>query len=240
MNTVINPYLFRHRQTKTAAFNNLCTIVHRMIEEGVYAGEVVQGRTVLGTFRLTCDANSPSPQVNIDLSTFDALFRANVPDLPAPGSYTVSKNGYVVFHASGHHDNLYVRLTKVSKEKGEPAFDSRRLEKGEIVAFRLWQPGSYTITNESGGQKAALTVKSSEDRKYPDLGKQQGVQIRLSDKGFDPAKIEKWPAQALVISIETQAALNLQSTESAPERPTRRKSEKEPAKAVPRKAGKKK
>jgi hypothetical protein len=240
MNTVINPYLFRHRQTKSAAFNNLCTIVHRSTEEGVYAGEVGQGRRVLGTFRLTCDAKSESSQVNIDLSTFDAVFRANVPDLPAPGNYTVSKDGYVVFHASGHHDNLYVKLTKVSKEKGEPTFDSRRLDKGDIVAFRLWHPGSYTITNEPGGQKAALTVLNADNRKHPDLTKQQPVRVRLSDKGFDPAKIEKWPAQALVITIDTQAALNLQNIERAPGRPTSSKSEKEQAKAAPKKGARKK
>jgi hypothetical protein len=35
--------------------------------------------------------------------------------------------------------------------------------------------------------------------------------VTLSDKRFDPDRIEKWPVQALVISIETPAALTLQS-----------------------------
>jgi hypothetical protein len=40
--------------------------------------------------------------------------------------------------------------------------------------------------------------------------------VNLSDKGFDPAKIEKWPVQALVISTETATSLTLQNTKTAP------------------------
>jgi hypothetical protein len=216
MNTVINQYLFRHREVTSAAFNNLCTIIHRVREEGVYAGEVVQLKRQLGTFRVTCDAKHEASQVNIDLSTFDTLFRANVPDLPVPGNYALGKGGYFVLHASGPHDNLYVTLTKLSKDKGGPSFDSRRLQKEDFVAFRLWYPGSYTITNEPGGQKATLIVLGGENHKYPDLTKQAPVQVTLTDKGFEPAKVEKWPAQALIISLETSASLILRSVMEPP------------------------
>jgi len=218
MKTVINQHLFRHSETKSAAFNNLCTIIHKLADEAVYAGEVVQNKRLLGSFRLTYDRKNELSQVNIDLSAFDALFRANMPDLQKTSDYAVGKDGYVVFHASGHHSGLYVKLTKVSKEKETPSFDSRRLGKGDLVAFRLWQPGSYTIRNEPGNQEASLTVLNAENRQYPDLTKLQPVRVTLSDKRFDPDRIEKWPVQALVISIETPAALTLQSTKPPQEK----------------------
>jgi hypothetical protein len=117
----------------------------------------------------------------------------------------------------------------VPKEKGAPSFDSRKLGKGDIVAFRLWQPGPYTMTNEPGGHKAAVTVMNAENRQYPDLTKLEPVKVTLSDKGFNPARIEQWPFQALLISIDTAAALTLQSTKPAPAKPPEGK--RPPAKA---------
>jgi hypothetical protein len=183
-----------------------------MPEEGVYSGEVVHGKRLLGTFRLTCDAKNDSSQVNIDLSSFDSLYCANLPQVQHRTDFAVGKDGYLVLHASGHHDGLYVKLTKLAKEKRSTCFDSRHLEKGDLIAFRLWQPGAYTIINEPGGQKATLSVREADDGKYPDLTKLEPMRVTLSDKGFDPAKIEKWPVQALVVSLETSASLSLHST----------------------------
>jgi len=219
VNTFINQHLFRHRETRSAGFNNLCTIIHKLADEGDYAGEIVQDKRLLGTFRLQYDRKNEPSQVNIDLSTFDALFRANVPGLAERRDYAVGKDGYVVFYASGHHSDLYVKLTNVQREKETLSFDSRKLGKGDFVAFRLWQPGSYAITNELGGQKAALTVMSAENHQYPDPTRLEPVKVTLSDKGFDPVKIENWPVQALVISTETAAALTLNSAEPVPDKP---------------------
>jgi hypothetical protein len=225
MNTAINQNLFRHRETKSAAFNNLCTIIHKLPGEGIYRGEVVQGKRSQGTFHITCDPTTESSQVNIDLSAFDALFRANVPGLPQTTEFAVGKEGYIVFHATGHHDGLYVKLTKLPKEKQAPVFDSRQLGKGDIVAFRLWHAGPYTITNELGGQKASVAVRDAENGKYPDLTKMDPVRVTLSDKGFDPARIEKWPVQALVVSLETTASLTLRSAKEPTEQSSSAKSE---------------
>ncbi|HXH85462.1 MAG TPA: hypothetical protein VNI35_01470, partial [Nitrospira sp.] len=202
MNTIMNQHLFRHRETKSAGFNNLCTIIHKLADEGLYAGEVVQGKRLLGTFRLTCNGKTEQSQVNINLSAFDALFRANVRGLPETNNYFVGKDGYVVLHASGHHSELYVKLSKLEKEKATPKFDSRRLGPHDMVALRLWQPGSYAVSNEPGGQKATLIVRDEDNGRYPDLTKLEPVRVTLSGKGFEPARIETWPAQALVVTIE--------------------------------------
>jgi hypothetical protein len=214
MNTVINQHLFRHRETSSAALNRLCTVIHKLAEEGVFEGRVVQGKRLLGIFRLAYDRQQEPQQVNIDLSAFDALFRANAPKLPDTDKFTVGGAGYIVFHASGHHDDLYVTLTRVQEKKAAPVFDSRKLGKGDIVAFRPWHPGTYAIKNELGSQTASLTVMNAENVKYRDPTKLEPVRVTLSDKGFDREPIEQGPLQALVVSIETRAALTLKSVKA--------------------------
>ncbi len=231
MNTVINQHVFRHRETSSAALNNLCTIIHKLAEEGVYTGQVVQGKRLLGIFQLAYDRKHEPSQVNLDLSTFDALFGANVPNLPKTDKFTVGRDGYVVFHASGHHGDLHVTLTRVQEKKAAPVFDSRKLGKGDMVAFRLWHPGAYVITNEPGGQTASLIVVSAEDGKYRDPTKLEPVRVTLSDKGFDRVRIEQGPLQALVISIETNAALILKNADVRTDTPRS-------AKATPARGGK--
>lgn len=211
MKTVINQHMFRHRETASAALNNLGTIIHKLAEEGVYTGQIVQGKQLLGTFRLTYDRKHEASQVNIDLSAFDALSRANVPGLLAMNESVVGQDGYVVFYTSGQHSALHVTLTKAQDADGRPSFDSRKLARGDLIALRLFYPGSYTLTNELGDQQATLTVLSEENGKYRDPSKLEPVRVKLSDKGFDPAKIEQWPLQALVISVDTAAALVVKS-----------------------------
>lgn len=211
MNTFFNPHLFRHREANSVAFNNLCTIIHMLTEEGVYSGEVVQNGRPMGTFLLTCDRKNAAPQVNIDLSKFDAFSLPKARASQEASNFTVGQSGYVVFHVSGHHTGLYVQLTKLQKAQGKPSFDSRRLGKGDLVAFRVWQPGSYIVRNEIGGKKADLTVMGVEDQQHPDLTRTEPVSVTLSGKGFNPSRIKSWPAQAVVITLETPAALTLQN-----------------------------
>jgi hypothetical protein len=207
MSTVINQNLFRHHDTRSAAFNNLCTVIHRLAEEGDYLGEVVSGKRLLGTFRLRHARAGGESQVNIDLSWFDEVFAANTPRGGGSREYTVGQDGYVVFHVSGHHTGLYVTLTRIQEKKTAPSFDSRKLGKGDILALRLWNPGAYTVINEPGGQQATITVRGANDGKTYEPSKLQPINVTLTEKGFNPETIDQAAFQALIINLETSAAL---------------------------------
>src|SRR5438093_3022751 len=130
MNAAIRQDLFRHRDTASAALNNLCTVIHKCAAEGAYEGEVGQGERVLGRFRLRCEKNVQTTQVNVDLSMFDDLFRTTTAARAHATDLAVGPEGFAVFHASAHHQRLWVTLTKIAGDKEVLEFDSRKLAAG--------------------------------------------------------------------------------------------------------------
>ena len=209
MATAINQNLFRHQNTASAGINNLCTVIHQMKTEGVFLGEVVHDKRLLGTFELRYQKSLQESQVNVDLSRFDDLLRANDLDDGYGPKLEVGQEGYAVFYATGHHDGLYVKLTRIDVEKPALDFDSRKLGAGDMVVLRLWHPGQYTLANELGKQKASLKVVGAVDGKFKNPTKLEPTKVTLSDGGFDPAYLEKSATQALIVEIKTAASLTL-------------------------------
>ena len=209
MATVINQNLFRHQDTASAGINNLCTVIHQVKTEGVFLGEVVHDKRLLGTFELRYQKSFDESQVNVDLSRFDDLLRANDFDDDYGPKLELGQEGYVVFYATGHHDGLYVKLTRIDVEKPVLTFDSRKLGAGDMVVLRLWHPGQYTLANELGKQKASLKVAGAVDGKFRDPRKLDPAKVTLSDGGFDPNYLEKAATQALIVEIKTAASLTL-------------------------------
>lgn len=231
MNPVINQNLFRHQDTASAGINNLCTVIHQLKTEGVFLGEVVHDKRLLGTFQLRYQKSFNESQVNVDLSRFDDLLRANDLDDGYGPALELGQEGFVVFFATGHHDGLSVKLTRIDVEKPILTFDSRKLGAGDMVVLRLWHPGQYALANELGKQKASLKVVGAVDGKFKNPAKLDPTKVTLSDGGFEPAYLEKSATQALVVEIKAPASLTLKriiddkKTPSAPpakEPPTKR------------------
>ena len=218
MTTAINQNLFRHREAASAGLNNLCTIVHQLKTEGAYLGEVIHGKRLLGVFRLRYERSHDVSQVNLDLSRFDEILRINTPGDFAV-DYRLGGEGYVVFHATGHHDGLYVKVARTDVEKAGVTFDSRKLGPQDIVVFRLWHPGRYTIANVQGKQKASLEVTGAEDGKFRNPAKLEPARATLTEKGFEPERLVVAATQAMVISIQAPASLALtrDADEKSPE-----------------------
>jgi hypothetical protein len=220
MNALFNPHLFRHREATTAGFNNLCTVIHRIREPGEYLGSIVYRDQLLGSFKLRCEKEAAATQVDVDVSKFDPLLRtAAGRDLSVPHQFSVSPDGYAVFFASSHHNGVHVTLTSGQKT----VFDSRKLDAGDLAVFRLVYPGTYRLADRTGDATLHLRVREAEDGHYPQLTKLAPVTVTLSDRGFDPAKLEKWPVQALVIRLEKSAVLELTSDDLAAKRAAKAK-----------------
>lgn len=222
MTALFNPNLFKHREAASAGFNNLCTIIHRIREPGEYFGNVVCRDQLLGTFKLTCEKEATATQVDIDVSKFDAVLRAAAhAGSPCPERLSLSPDGHVVFFASGHHNGVYVTLAKAGQREQAVVFDSRKLDAGDLAVFRLFYPGAYRVADRAGAATLHLRVREEEDGRYPQLAKLPPVTVTLSERGFDPPKLEKWPAQALVIRFEKPGALELMSEDLEAKRAAR-------------------
>lgn len=221
----LNSHLLRHRETSTDGFNNLCTIIHQLHDEGLYVGQVVQGKRLLGTFQLRCDKNNPATQANIDLSQFDAVLGASKKhcEKSDASEFSVGRDGYAIFHATGHHEGLYVTLTRLAEQKSKPTFDSRTLNAGDLVAIRLLVPGEYVLSNELSRQKMPLRVRQAADGKYPALTKMTPVTVSLTEKSFDPPRTETWPVQVVIVRPEVPCVLKLTALKGDAKPPAARK-----------------
>lgn len=220
MKSIINQNLFKHKNSASNSINNLCTVIHKLDEEGVYVGEVFQEKNYLGNFRIAYKKEFENPQVTIDASMFDPVYykmlqKANI---PKQKELQVGMEGYVVFYVSGHHDGVYFTLKMIDEKKEKEIFDSRRVGKGDMVVFRLLYPGDYLILDEIKKTSTELTVKKVEDDKYPHPSKIKPKSIEVTAKGFKLNRIEVLPLQAIIFSPESECSLKVESKSIAKEK----------------------
>lgn len=214
MKSVLNPYLFRHRESSTAGFNNLCTLMHPLRQPGHYQGVVVSDGRMLGTFEIRCEAGAAATQVDVDVSNLDPLVSRKERYCGTESAVlTVAPNGYVVLYSTGHHAKLQVTLSRHGEKGREADFDSRRLQPGDLAAFRVWHPGRYRIVDTQGRSELSLEVRDAKGERYPALHKLEAQMLVLSPKGFESQQAEIWPTQPVVIKVEAPCALELQSQE---------------------------
>jgi len=206
MKSVFNPALFHHQTVATSALNNLCTVIHKLREEGTYSGEVRRGKHLIGTFGLRFDKKLPPHQVHIDMAQYDPLF-SKEGNKSVERLFEVGGEGYVVFYTSGVHADLRVKLHHREERKVELSYDTSRLTVGDMVALRLGTPGAYRIQHATKKHSMALVVRSATEGKFPNgLGKFLPGRVKLTTKGFEPAQVEHWPLQALIVEIELEGA----------------------------------
>lgn len=209
MNATINRDIFKHLNTNSQGFNNLCTIIHLIAAEGQYTGQVYLQGNLLGAFSLVSDASVTDTQVQIDVSTFDHVSQVNLKNQVDPNpSYSVGKGGYMLLYASGPQDGFYVTLSTNAGNTATVVFDTRDLNNGDLAIFRPVTPGSYTLTNDKGTQQASITVQSYPDHQYPNPATLNPIAANLTAAGFVPNSITLSPLQALVVTIATLASLD--------------------------------
>ncbi|MCY2951698.1 MAG: hypothetical protein NTU53_06935 [Planctomycetota bacterium] len=212
MKNVLNQSLFTHQSGATEGFNNLCTIIHQLHEEGVYFGEVLRAKHIIGTFIVRFDKKLPTHEVHIDAAIFDPLFNKDKIGQPAGKAFEVGGQGYVVLYTSGSHGDLRIKLHRRDEKNAEVSYDTAKLAASDMVVFRLWKPGTYRIRHSEEKHAMTLSVRPSDGGRYPTaLGKFPPVNVKLTPRGFDPAEIEQWPAQALIIQTEISGALRVDS-----------------------------
>jgi hypothetical protein len=97
-------------------------------------------------------------QVNIDASLFDPTHKASKERSVNDLMLAVGMEGFVVLHVSGHQEGVYLKLSKLEENKAVRAyFDSRKLQTGDMVVFRVIWPGEYTISNTASKQTMAFS-----------------------------------------------------------------------------------
>lgn len=93
-----------------------------------------------------------------------------------------------------------------SMERRAPAFDSRMLNKGDLFAVTLLQPGTYVA--ETQGGKAEISV-AYPTREAFSKGPLPPVTIKVTERGFDPGGIRVMSSQGQVYQILAPARVRI-------------------------------
>jgi hypothetical protein len=215
MKSIINPNLFRHTDVSSDGFNNLCTLIHPVHEDGLYTGEVYIGKLFAGSFELTVGGGSEATQADIDVSAFDPLYRRKCEENPEK-RFGMSKEGCLVIYTSGHHNGAHVRVYRSDKEKNHVVFDTRKPGKDDLVVFRPFHPGRYKLFNRLDGRSAEFVIEEKKEG-YVNPVKLEPLTIPLTASGFEiPGNFSVSPFQALIIRPETECSLVMEIEKPAP------------------------
>lgn len=216
--------LFSIVDLDSAGLTLLDAVAHPCGTVGTMTGEVTSGGVAVADFQIIVEESGAPSQANIDLSALAGGLPGASPDCCCgPGVvvgniWRTTKGGYALFHVASGSGTYGVRMA-AHLAKG-PGFDSAKLGPGDIYTASPLRPGRYQAT-DGAGHTAEVRVL------YPNPPGQHArrpldpVRVRVTEGGFEPAKIEAHGAQGIVFAIEASARiqLRLQEPDDGPDGP---------------------
>jgi hypothetical protein len=231
---MINRNLVTQVSQDSGSFTSAMTVVHRFDERGEYKGVLYDRRGVaVGEFSVSVGGDEPKSEkheegghmrrtlpmsVEVDLTSLHPTAASQASPTSgreececedrgaAGGAIKVASGGYVVFKVpAGAAGGYAVELYKSAESgRGEKVFDSRALDRSDLLAVVLLRPGTYSVTNASNETKAELTVT------YPEkpLGLMEPVKVTCGS-AIRPDVIRVRPTQGLVFSFETPSRVKI-------------------------------
>ncbi|MDQ1753018.1 MAG: hypothetical protein QOE71_4074 [Pseudonocardiales bacterium] len=221
MTAMFDRHLFTQIGLDSGALTMLGSIVHSFGEPGEYRATVRSGQLPEATFYISVDRACAVAHVNIDLAGL-----VN-PDPDTSGCkptgdrhFVVHPKGYAVFHVSGGPGGYSVNVRRAEEDPELKAYDSRRLEPGDIFSAILFRPGRYSVRNllsegESQGEshgEASVTVA------YPVPGDTayRPPPAAVADCGerIEPAHIDLLPMQGLNLHLRVPGRIRIDLVEA--------------------------
>jgi hypothetical protein len=193
----------------------MAMVIHPFTQPGQYRGTVLQHGEAVAEFVFVVDEQSEVMQLDIDLATINR--RARTPagaldcDCTAGSAvaHVVSPKGYVLFHASS--DAGYSVSTKAAK--GEASFDSSKLDKGDLFAVTLLEPGLYVAKNTPGKAQADIDVSLPTDLTKR-LTTMDVATIAFDGNDFNPKRLQVTSTQGLVFQINGRGRIVIDKSQS--------------------------
>lgn len=223
-------HLYTQIGLDSGALTQLGAVVHAFGEPGEYRGTARRGDLPEATFQVSVDPGCAIAQVNIDLAM---LVEDDDPCGDDTRRFTVHPQGFAVFRVSKGSGGYSVNVRRADENRAVKAYDSRRLEEGDIFAAMLLRPGRYSIANELSKARGEVTVA------YPTVGKTAyrppaALHVDCGDS-IKPSAIRLKPAQGLNIHATGPARIAIELVEPDDGPKSRRRSTTRGSKAAPRK-----
>lgn len=202
-----------HSGLDSGALTLLGAVVHQFPEPGKYRGTVRRGDATEKVFYLSVDEDSPVASADIDLAKLarsSPRSAAAGQDCCPPGEeekwFGVNPRGYVLFHVSGGRGGYSVNMRRADAGEKTRVFNSTALTDGARFSARILQPGEYSVTNVHGEASALLTV-APVPKAFSGYRPPEAVRVEVTERGFEPERVELMPAQGLVFECRTPARI---------------------------------
>ena len=207
-NANFNTSLFRNFDQSTAAITSNIMICHPIREPGTYSGVVLKEKREIGFFNLVCQESVNDMQADIDLYKINTSFKnqCECDDKNERNVFKVHPGGYVVFYSSFGEGGYQVLLSNQNNQS--TAYNTSSLEKGDVVIALFMRPGDYEV-NATNGQVCYVSVDMPERTEEYQKILAEAVNLTLNENEFNAKEIKIAPGQGLVITLETEATLNI-------------------------------
>jgi hypothetical protein len=195
----------------SGALTMLGAVVHSFREPGQYRGTVRSGDLPEAVFYISVDKSCAVAHATIDLAKLVPATDAT-PCRPPPGDlrFLVHPKGFVLFNVSGGPGGYSVNVRRATEDPEVKAYDSRRLEPGDVFSGVLFRPGTYSIRNLLSQATAEASVA------YPVVGdtayRPPAAAVAQCAETIEPHRIELQPMQGLNFEIKVPARIRIELT----------------------------
>jgi hypothetical protein len=211
--------LFARTDLDSAGLTLLSAIAHHCGIAGTMTGEVTSNGVTVASFQLIVEESGAPSQADIDLSALASGVPSSsgssgcgcVPAGAASTVFRTGKGGYALFYVASGPQAYAVRMTVVHSKS--PGFDSTKLGPGDLFTVSPLRPGRYQAINSEIDQTAEVQVLYPDPSGKRARGQLEPERVRVTEKGFEKAKIVVRGAQGIVFVIETSARIQLRLQE---------------------------
>lgn len=227
MQATINRLLFTTTAFDSGSLGMLTSVIHQFSAPGLYQAVIQHNGHPAGERSFEVVDDGGEMQLNIDLAG-GRLAAPHADDChcksPKDTAPRVSSKGFVLFYVS--QGQGYSVTVGPRGEKAKAEFNSQSLGAGDLFALSLLEPTKYSMTNRKGGAKGEIVVAAPKAQKKA-LGILDAQYVEVTEKGFDPKKIEVTSTQGIVFRMQTAARIVVErqgprrAEDDAPVRPMR-------------------
>lgn len=208
MKPYINTHALNMLRLESARLGPLGMIAHRLSEEGLYEGAIIEGRIIVGRFQLTVSKDCEASQVDLDLAR---LIQRVAAGEAKPWQFRLGPEGYMMLFLSHGAGGYRVVLEKapsprMPEAKRAAVFDSETLGPGDLFIATLLRPGRWRVTEATSKTEGEIQVAYPKPAKTPLRPGAEVTTVKVTDGGFKPAKVKTGAAQGVIFAIESKQA----------------------------------
>lgn len=224
MKAKINLQLLNTTTFDSGALGLMAMVLHQFKDTGYYLASIRVNRREVTEVKFKVDDDSNNMQLDVDLAkavnTEEKGHKYECKKKKFVINKDLSPDGYVLFYASSGSGYSVTVYKLEGRGKGKEVFDSTKLNEGDLFAVTLLEPAKYSMENKLGKASGNIDV-SLKSKNTDQINKKNSLEVKVTEKKFEPNKIKLISSQGLVFQIKEKSRILIKK------KSTRRKKSKE-------------